>query len=144
MKAFTFKLERILSIRKHRELEWEIRLAGITRECLQLRRDIAARMELKAVALMQQGREYPDARVLLESHLYMARLDQESERKSSELSVCEQKRDQIKASYLEASRDRKVLDKLREKRAAAYLKEQRDGEFKQIDDFNTGRAARRR
>lgn len=144
MKAFQFKLDRILAIRKHREQEWEIRLAAATGECVRLRRDIQSRIERKAEALRRIGREHLDAGELLESHLYMARLDQEAARKSGELVACERERERIQAGYLEASRNRKVLDKLREKRSAGYLKEQRAEEIKHLDDINTGRAARRR
>jgi flagellar protein FliJ len=144
MKAFQFKLERILAIRKHREREWEIRLAQATGECVQLRRDIESRVMHKAEALRRMGLEHLGAGEMLESHLYMARLDQEAERKSAELVVCERERERIQGHYLEASKDRKVLDKLREKRSGGYLKEQRTEEIKELDDINTGRAARRR
>ncbi len=141
MKAFRFKLERILSLRKHREREWEIRLAGITGECVRLSRAIEERTSRKVDAFLQ-GAAGEDVGAFLATHRYMARLDQEIGKKSAELAVCERKREEIKAEYLKYSRERKVLDNLKEKRAAEYAREQKIEEVKQIDDINTGRAAR--
>ena len=53
MKAFRFKLERILSLRKHREREWEIKLAEITGECVRLSREIEERSMSKAEAFLK-------------------------------------------------------------------------------------------
>lgn len=141
MKAFRFKLERILLLRKHREREWEIRLAGITGECVGLSREIEERTLRKADAFLT-GTTGEEAQVFLTAHRYMARLDQEIEKKSAELAVCERKREEIQAGYLKYSRERKVLDKLKEKRAAEYSAEQKIEEVKHIDDINTGRAKR--
>jgi flagellar FliJ protein len=141
MKAFRFKLERILSLRKHREREWEIRLAEITGKCVTLAREIEDRTIRKADALLRAA---PRGEVegYLATHLYMRRLDQEIEKKNAELAANEQKREQIQAEYLKYSRDRKVLDNLKEKRMAEYMAGQKVEEVKQIDDINTGRAAR--
>jgi len=72
----------------------------------------------------------------------MARLTQEIEKKSAELKSCRRKREEIQAEYLKCSRDRKVLDNLKEKRMAEYMRAQKIEEVKQVDDINTGRAAR--
>ena len=145
MKAFRFKLERILALRKHREREWEIRLAGITGECVRLRREIEERDLNRAKALVDSipGRTGElDVLDLINSQNYINRLEQEVERKGIDLAGCEAKREEVQASFLEVSRDRKVLDKLKEKRSFGYKKSQRIEEIKQIDDINTGRAVR--
>ncbi|MBT3276086.1 MAG: flagellar export protein FliJ [Spirochaetales bacterium] len=145
MKSFKFKLERILSLRKYREREWEIRLAGVTGECVKLRREIEDRGMRKAKAFLDSHEKSTgeiDSVELLNSYRYMSRLDQESEKKGLELAEWEIKREEVQASYLDASRQRKVLDKLKEKRSFSYLKEQKTEEIKEIDDINTGRAAR--
>ena len=144
MKAFRFKLERILSLRKHAERDWEIRLAGITGECVGLRRAIEERTKRRTASMLEGGSGNATAEDLLTKHLYMVRLDQEVGKKSAELAVCEQKRQEVQAKYIEASKERKILDKVKEKRSAAYVKEPRVEEVKQIDDINTGRVSRLR
>ncbi len=141
MKAFHFKLERILSLRKHREREWEIRLAEVTGRCVQLSREIEDRNRRKGETLLQM----PGAGSVsgyLAIHGYMKRLEQEMEKKSAELAVAEQEREAVQEKYLEYSRERKVLDNLKEKREREYRKTQKMEEVKEIDDINTGRAAR--
>ena len=139
MRAFRFKLERILTLRKHREREWEIKLAEITGKCVALRREIEDAASKKADAFFHQR---PDTWEYLTTHRYMRRLDQEIRKKSEELAVREQEREKVQAEYLKYSRNRKVLDKLKEKREAEYMHQQKVEEVKQIDDINTGRAAR--
>jgi flagellar FliJ protein len=45
--------------------------------------------------------------------------------------------------YLEASRDRKILDKLKERRQREYHKKMLAEEVKMLDDISGGSAARR-
>ncbi len=51
--------------------------------------------------------------------------------------------EKVRARYLEASKERKVLDKLKDRRAKEYYDHQRDEEFKAVDDMNTAAAVRR-
>jgi flagellar FliJ protein len=55
----------------------------------------------------------------------------------------ELKVEEARTLYLEASRDRKILDKLREKREGEYRKIVSAGEIKVIDDISGGAAARK-
>ena len=74
--------------------------------------------------------------------LYVQRLAAERERKTVELAVRTREMEEVRARYLEAARDRKVLDKLKERRAGEYYERQRDEEYKTIDDLNTAARVR--
>lgn len=76
------------------------------------------------------------------AHRYMMRLDQEIENRTVELQLCERKREQVRKEYVKHSRDRKVLENLKDKRKVEYIDQQKIEEVKEIDDINTGRAAR--
>jgi flagellar export protein FliJ len=52
-----------------------------------------------------------------------------------ELGPARKKREEVNRSYLAASRARKVLDKLKERRAEEYYEEQRRKEGKTMDEF---------
>jgi flagellar FliJ protein len=58
------------------------------------------------------------------------------------ISKAELKVEAARTVYLEASRDRKVFDKLKEKRGAEYRKEMFAGETKVLDDISGGVRAR--
>ena len=141
MRAFQFKLERLLSLRKYRERELEIRLAEATGRCVRFTREIEER-NVRKVQSLGTALRGDTVEEYLDIHRYIKRLDQEIERKSAELTAAEQTRKEIQADYLEASRERKVLDNLKTKREAEYRKAQKVEDVKQIDDINTGRAAR--
>ncbi len=49
----------------------------------------------------------------------------------------------IQAGYIEASRERKVFEKLKEKKAAEFYREERKNEILKQDDLNSSAAARR-
>jgi flagellar biosynthesis chaperone FliJ len=50
--------------------------------------------------------------------------------------------EEVRGRYLEAARERKVLDRLKDRRAGEYYEHQRDEEYKAIDDLNTASSLR--
>ena len=144
MKRFRYKLERILSLRAYSEREWELKLAKATGQCVRLAREIDDRNLRKARSALKGVRKEDNVANLLQNHLYMSRLDQEMQKRHGQLLEREKEREEVQSSYLKASRKRKVLSNLKEKRSIAYIKEQKVEEVKEIDDINTGRAARYR
>ncbi len=70
------------------------------------------------------------------SELYMARLRQERHEHRAELEIRHREREQIQQGYLEASKKRKVLDKLKERRAAEYYLLAKREEFNTADEVN--------
>ena len=142
MKRFRYKLERILSLRAYSEREWELKLAKATGRCVRLAREIDDRNLRKARSALKGVRKEDNVANLLQNHLYMSRLDQEMQKRHGQLLEREKEREEVQSSYLKASRKRKVLSNLKEKRSIAYIKEQKVEEVKEIDDINTGRAAR--
>jgi len=144
MRRFQFRLERFLDLRRWKEREWEIRLAHATGKVILLRNRIA---EIGAEIGASYGRSFTigtaiDLEAMSRRELYVQRLAAERERKTAELAVRTREMEEVRARYLEAARDRKVLDKLKDRRAAEYYERQRDEEYKTVDDLNTASALR--
>jgi flagellar FliJ protein len=138
MKRFQFRLERLLTIRRYREREWEVKLAKAAGTCLKLEREIDEMYGEKARAFKDRFKYGAgDIEYLTASELYMQRLERTAMKKEKELAVKNVERDKIKNQYLEVSKKRKILDKLRERRAAEYYKEAKDEEIKSMDDMNS-------
>lgn len=137
MKRYRFRLERLLAVRKHRELEWELKLAAVTGECVRLQNEIgeadAARRATLAGRYAAAGL---DLRYLTASELYLRRLEALERTDRRLLGGKERERDEIRTTYLAASRDRKVLDRLKEKRRVAHRREQLTEEVSQVDDMS--------
>jgi flagellar FliJ protein len=74
---------------------------------------------------------------------YLLRLDTQVRELRAELERAEKKRREMQEGYLEASKKRKVLGKLRERRAQDYYKQQLMDEMKEVDDINNAAAVRR-
>jgi flagellar protein FliJ len=138
MKRFQFRLERLLTIRRYREREWEVKLAKAAGSCLKLERELDQMYGEKARAFKDRfkyGAE--DIGYLRASELYTQRLEHTAMNKERELAIKNVERDKIKNRYLEVSKKRKILEKLRERRAAEYYREAKDEEIKSMDDLNS-------
>jgi flagellar FliJ protein len=74
--------------------------------------------------------------------LYLLRLDRTKEALLDAAVKAELKVAQLREVYIEASRERRVLDKLREKRFSEYRKNSAREEIKTLDDLSSGTRAR--
>ncbi|MDR1108841.1 MAG: flagellar export protein FliJ [Spirochaetaceae bacterium] len=143
MKRFRFSLEKVLALRAHREQETEIEL-GKAVGALSL---IEQKIEVLAGERFRAGEErfapeYGLADILTHD-LYIRRLDDTRDRLLNEAAAAELKVEEARDEYREASRDRKVLDKLKEKRRREYHKAREDEDIKTIDDISGGASARK-
>jgi len=139
MRSFRFKLEKLLDIRKYREREWELKLAEATGKVMVINRGIEDVVREKARVFRE--RRYasgPDmAYMMTLASLYMERLSSELSDLSVKLEEAELKRREVREGYLAASRERKSLDTLKDKRSREFYKEQEAAEMKAVDDINT-------
>jgi len=136
VKRFRFRLERLLELRAHRERQALYRLAEAAGHCVRLARRLQETESERGAAY----RSAPAAAGALDLGLfayrerYLAWLEATRRRLSEELARREKERLEVQARYLEASRERKVLEKLKERRAAEHRHEARVEEFNVQDD----------
>lgn len=145
MRRFQFRLERFLDLRRWKEREWELALAKILGECLLLENritEIGREIGASRLAVFTDGARV-DIEAMSRRELYVQRLVKERERTHATLAEKRKEMEKVRARYLEASKERKVLDKLKERRAEEYYGRQKAEEFKTIDDLNTAAAASR-
>jgi flagellar FliJ protein len=141
VKRFRFRLERLLELRVHREREALNRLAEATGHCVRLARGLRQAEESGREALRAQraGLGLVDMELLAYREHYLAWLKERRRRLARELAERQKKRQEEQARYLEASKERKVLDKLKERRAAEHHREARTEEFEVADDLSSSR-----
>lgn len=144
MRRFKFRLEKFLELRRWKEREREIALAKVLGEVLLLEKRIAEIAGLISGSLFGQFRRenLVDVEGMMRRELYVQRLAREREAKRSALVVKRRELEEARGRYLEASKERKVLDKLRERRETEYYKQAIDEEYKAVDDTNTAAATR--
>jgi len=144
MRRFQFRLERFLELRRWREREWELKLARALGECLLLEnriRQIGEEVGASRLAGFSQGRRV-DVEGMARRELYVQRLAAERERAQVTLQEKRREMEKVRARYLEVSRDRKVLDKLKERQSGEYYERQLDEEYRTVDELNSSAAAR--
>ena len=144
MRRFQFRLERFLDLRRWKERECEIALAKVLGECLLLERRIAeigVQIGGSLVAAGVTGGRI-DVVALAQREHYVQRLAVERERARRTLQQKTVELQKAREKYLEASKERRVLDKLKERRSEEYYDKALDEEYKGIDEMNLASASR--
>ncbi len=147
MLRFRFRLERYLDIKRYRERQAELGLAAATARCIELQNRMADARARMASALVERagGAGRVDLEQLRWSEVYRRHLADVYDAGARALVVRERERREAQKVYLDASRERKVLAKLRERRGQEYYRDGKRREARILDDVSqAARAARSR
>ena len=142
MKSFAFNLEKILDLKEYNEDEAKIELGraiGILTD-LENRILVLGRERIRAAAA--QFSPGNNAALIQQYMFYIIRLDNTKERLVKEAALAEIKVEEARQAYIEASRERNVLDKLKEKRQKEYKKEMLIAETKILDEIPASHPAK--
>jgi len=142
VKRFKFGLEKVLKLRRHREHEARVELgraigvlAGIENE---IKRNAAVRgdavKERFAGITASSGGGSVGALSMRAWDAYINRLEQEAVRLTEEAARAETIVDEKRALYIEASRELKVMENLKERREKEHRREMFAEEIKETDD----------
>jgi flagellar FliJ protein len=143
MKRFEFSMEKVLELRKYREQETEIALGRAVGELTAIEQRLERLAEERRLAAAGRFSPANSAAHIRSYEFYILRLDKTKEELLEAAAKAAQKVEEARRIFLEASRDRKVMDKLKGKRAAEYRRETLAEETKILDDLaarNTNRA----
>ncbi|MDR2313918.1 MAG: flagellar export protein FliJ [Spirochaetaceae bacterium] len=143
MKRFNFELEKILKLRLNREQETEVELGRAVGALSALELRIKTAAEEKTRAAGNRFAKDHGAAEIRSYDLYILRLDQTRNALLEAAAKAELTVEEARKVYLEASRDRKIIDKLKERRQKEYRKTALREEIKMIDDISSGAAARK-
>ena len=143
MRRFNFKLEKVLKLRESRERETELELGkavGVL-SALELRiKNIALEKTAAAQNRFIKGANFTEMRNV---DLFMLRLDQTKDALLQAAARAELEVEKAREIYLETSRDRKIISKLKERQEKEYRRAVNLEEIKIIDDLSGGIAARK-
>lgn len=143
MRRFRFELEKLLELRSYAEREAELALARAMGELSSIESKIQAlaveRTEV-ASSRFARGRGVAEIR---HAEAYILRLDQTKEKLLEAAAAAALAVEKEREKFIEASRERKIIDKLKEKKAAEHRKASLDEEMKVVDDISSGSAARK-
>jgi flagellar FliJ protein len=143
VKRFHFELEKILALRLNREHETELELGKAIGALAELENRIKRIAEERIIAAAGRFTKSRGAAEILSYDNYILRLDKTKDALVEAAAKAELAVEAARAVYLEASRERKVLDKLKERRRREYHKYILAEEVKMLDDISGGRVARK-
>ena len=149
MKRFHFQLQKVLELRKYREEEAKVELGraiGVL-SAIESRIKEAAEKRCHAARERFGGSDMRNSGGISDTvgtqnsfsmlawDNYITRLDQEVDRLTGEAAQAELAVEEKRERYMEAERDVKVMEKLREKREKEYRKEMFAAETAELDDM---------
>ena len=145
MKRFKFNLEKVLELRQYHEEEAKNELGRAINILTAIENNIKQNALVHSQAVRQRFTGLTDtdtgggpaiaAASMLAWDAYILRLEQEAERLMEEAAKAEMVVEEKRNLYLEASRELKVMEKLKEKQEKEYRKEYFAAETRELDDM---------
>ena len=134
MKRFSFSLQKLLDLRDFKEKQAEIELgkANAARDAIKLQLEEVARKRVSAAG--ERKGSLPVHELLAIEH-FITRLDVRKEKLLEDLASAELVVETMREKYLVATRERKVITKLKEKKQAVWNKAYLDDEAAVLDDI---------
>jgi len=139
MKRFTFRLEKVLQLRKFKENECKLILGQAISALNAIENDIKA-TAIKRVNAVEQ--RFVSTQDISSWDVYILRLEQETERLMTKAAQAEMVVEEKRALYIEAQKDLKAIEKLKEKRQKEHRKEMMNYQMAEVDDLTAARYGR--
>jgi flagellar FliJ protein len=136
VKRFSFNLQKVLQLRKFKEDECKLALG----QAISILNEIENKIKETAVKRHHAASErFADPGQIAAWDNYIVRLEQEAQRLTEQAAQAEIVVEEKRALYLEASKDLKAIEKLKEKREKEYRKEMFDYEMAEMDNLTAAR-----
>jgi flagellar FliJ protein len=136
MKRFSFNLQKVLKLRKFKEEESKIALG----QAISALTVIENKIKENAVKHHNASSErFTDTRQMIAWDNYIIRLEQEAKKLTEQAAQAELIVEEKRAIYIEASKELKAMEKLKEKREKEYRKEMFDYQMAETDDMTSAR-----
>jgi len=137
MKRFKFNLEKVLDLRAFREKEARIELGRAVGALTAIENRLRANAESRATAAAERFSSLSAGGLssMFAWDGYILRLEREAALLQEEAARAELVVQEKRALYIEASRELKVMEKLREKRAVEYRREMFARQTAEMDDL---------
>lgn len=135
MKRFSFGLQKILELREYRERIAKAVVAEKAGKCTILELELEGNARKTLIAGRERFRRGGNVSDYLASEHYSLRLGVERERLMKVLAMAETEREQARLAYIEASKNKELITKLKEHEEAGYYKAALREETKTMDDI---------
>jgi len=136
MKRFAFNLEKILQIREFKEEECKLALGLAISALNKIENEIKITALMKHNALNERFKDTDEAQSW---DVYILRLDQEAEKLAEQAAKAQLVVEEKRAVYLEALKDLRAIENIKEKQQKAYRKEMLNAQMNEVDELTATR-----
>ena len=136
MRRFKFNLEEVMQLRKFREEECELALAQAAAALNMIENEI---METAVKRHNAASNRFADVGEMISWENYILWLDRQTQKLMEQAAQAELVVEEKRAAYLEASKDLKALEKLKEKQQKEYRKDTLNLQMAEVDDITASR-----
>ncbi|MCL2441000.1 MAG: flagellar export protein FliJ [Treponema sp.] len=136
MRRFKFNLEKILQLRQFKEEECKLALG----QAISILNKIES--EIKKIAVKRfnaAGQRFKNPLEMFSWDNYILKLEQDAEKMAEQAAQAEIVVEEKRAVYLEAQKELKAIEKLKEKQKKAYHKEVLNYEMDEVDNLTAAR-----
>ena len=138
MKKFKFRLQKVADTKARQEKQKSVELARLFLELENQKQELRnLNFELENVQQEVFGKTVSGApaKEILEYQRYIEKLQQDIHEQQQRVLDLEEKIEQVQAALLKINKEKKILERLREKRYLKYLQEQSREEQKLLDEM---------
>lgn len=132
MKSFHFSLEKIYELRIQEEKKVKLSYGELQKIVNQKEQEIQQMIHEKAAMNNMAQVSVEQMQV---HYRYLARLDQKIMDEHQKLLICKQKLAGVLEEYATAQKERRIIEKLRQKQYQEYMNEMQIQEQKELDEF---------
>jgi len=136
MRRFKFNLEKILQLRKFREEECKMALGQAVAALNRIENEIKETAVKRHDAALNR---FADTGEMASWENYILWLDSQTNKLMEQAAQAELAVEEKRALYLEASRDLKAMEKLKEKQLKDYRRESMNKQMAEVDDITSAR-----
>jgi len=140
MNKFKFKLEKVTGIKAKQLKQKTLELAKLLQQLETEKKTLKnLKMDLDSVQqeIFKRTMAGCSANELLEHHRYAEKLAQDITQQKRKIESIEEAIEKMQVLLLKLNKEKKILEKLREKRYLQYLQEQNREEQKVLDEMST-------
>ena len=136
MRRFKFSLEKVLKLRQFKEDECKLSLGQAISALNKIENDIKQTAQKRHTASSQR---FQNPGEIAMWNVYILRLEQETERLLKQAVQAQIVVEEKRALYLEAQKELKVMENLKDKRHKEYRKEMLNSEMNEVDDITSAK-----
>ncbi|MPW24795.1 flagellar export protein FliJ [Alkalibaculum sp. M08DMB] len=134
MKAYSFPMEKVLEWRTHSEKSTMEKFAVLQNE-LQHHKLVLLELTNRYESTKERSLKYKTIQELLQQQLYKQKLEEKISLQNKAINSTSANLEKVRVELIAAQKDRKIMEKLKEKDFSTYNDEVKDEEQRELDEI---------